>query len=250
MILQSELKITLENGLSLSNNDIELLKALKECGTIIETAKNMKISYKTAWDALNKINKNSELFTSKKNHGCTLSKKTLELIEKCEQIKKAQNFLVQKMLEKNINLEYISRIPLKLSAKNQLKVKIKEISEGILDTDIIATLNKNETLRARITKSSQKELNLKVEDEAIFIFKAPSVIIKKQDFSNSILPNLIKAKITSAIIGAQNSQITALTKDSQSLTAIIPNDVTMDLRLAVNDEIGVVIDPKDIIIGI
>lgn len=250
MIIQSELKITMENGLSLSNNDIELLKALKECGTIIKTAKNMKISYKTAWDNLNKINKNNELFTSKKNYGCTLSQKALELIEKCDQIKKVQNFLVQKMLEKNINLEYISRIPLKLSAKNQLKVKIKEISEGIVDTDIIATLAENETLRARITKSSQKELNLKVADEVTFIFKAPSVIIKKQDFSNSILPNLIKAKITSAIIGSENSQITALTSNKQNLTAIIPNDVTMDLRLAVNDEIGVIIDPKDIIIGI
>ena len=43
MILQSELKITLENGLSLSDDDIELLKALKESGSIIKTAKNMKI---------------------------------------------------------------------------------------------------------------------------------------------------------------------------------------------------------------
>ena len=75
-------------------------------------------------------------------------------------------------------------------------------------------------------------------------------MIKKEDFSKLILPNLIKAKITSAIIGSQNCQITALTSDKQNLTAIIPNDVTMDLRLAVNDEIGVIIDPKDIIIGI
>ena len=109
------------------------------------------------------------------------------------------------MLEKNINLEYISRIPLKLSAKNQLKVKILEINESIVNTDIIATLSTNE---------------------------------------------ILKAKITSAIIGSQNCQITALTSDKQNLTAIIPNDVTMDLRLAVNDEIGVIIDPKDIIIGI
>ncbi|MCI6340010.1 MAG: TOBE domain-containing protein [Campylobacter sp.] len=154
------------------------------------------------------------------------------------------------MLEKNINLEYISRIPLKLSAKNQLKVKILEINESIVNTDIIATLSTNEILKAKITKSSQKELGLKVDDEVIFIFKAPSVMIKKQDFSKLILPNLIKAKITSAIIGSQNCQITALTSDKQNLTAIIPNDVTMDLRLAVNDEIGVIIDPKDIIIGI
>lgn len=154
------------------------------------------------------------------------------------------------MLEKNINLEYISRIPLKLSAKNQLKVKILEINESIVNTDIIATLSTNEILKAKITKSSQKELGLKVGDEVIFIFKAPSLMIKKQDFSKLILPNLIKAKITSAIIGSQNCQITALTSDKQNLTAIIPNDVTMDLRLAVNDEIGVIIDPKDIIIGI
>ncbi|MDY4859489.1 MAG: TOBE domain-containing protein [Campylobacter sp.] len=154
------------------------------------------------------------------------------------------------MLEKNINLEYISRIPLKLSAKNQLKVKILEINESIVNTDIIATLSTNEILKAKITKSSQKELGLKVHDEVIFIFKAPSVMIKKQDFSKLILPNLIKAKITSAIIGSQNCQITALTSDKQNLTAIIPNDVTMDLRLAVNDAIGVIIDPKDIIIGI
>lgn len=66
MILQSQLKITLENGVSLSNDDIELLKALKECGSIIKTAKNMKISYKTAWDALNKINKIANFLLAKK----------------------------------------------------------------------------------------------------------------------------------------------------------------------------------------
>ena len=169
------------------------------------------------------------------------------LIKKFEILNLAQNNFLSKTI--NMNLEFIPNFFLKLSARNQIKVKISKIIEGVLNCDVFGVLDSGEELQASITKSSQKELDLKAANEVYFIFKAPKIVVLKKDFQNSLMPNLIRAKITSASIGSINSEICAITSDNQMLVAMIPNDVTMDLRLAVNDEIGVIINPNDIILA-
>ena len=92
-------------------------------------------------------------------------------------------------------------------------------------------------------------MDLKLGDSVYFIFKAPSVIISKDKLENSLMPNILKAKVISATLGAVNSEIIASLSNQEQIVAIIPNDSTMDLRLSVNDEIGVIINANDIIIG-
>lgn len=247
MKITCDINVEFQNGIKLNKKAIKLLKAIDEQGSITLAAKELGISYKNAWDSLNELA--SSLLERKKNSGTKLSAKAKELIKQYEQIQKIQENFLNKLIEENINLEFIPKFFSKLSARNELEVKITKIIEGVLNCDVIATLSSGEELRANITKSSQELLNLKVGDSVYFIFKAPKVVIYKDELSSSLLPNLLKAKITKASIGSQNSEIHALCANNQELIAIIPNDTTMDLRLCVNDEIGVVINPTDIIIA-
>lgn len=237
--------IELENGQKISAKQIELLKAIQKTSSITLSAKELNISYKNAWDSLKNIDKT--LIESKKNKGTILSQKGLELVKKFDDLSKIKDEFLAKII--NINYEYIPNIFVKLSARNKFKVKITKIIENIFNCDIVAKLPSNEILQASITKTSLNELDLKLGDEVFFVFKAPKILVYKNKINQTLLPNIIKAKITKASIGSQNSEIYALCDFGEEIVAIIPNETTMDLRLCVNDEIGVIVSPDDIIIA-
>ena len=249
MKLKGSLEIYLDEQICISKKQIELLKAIKNTGSITEAAKSMQISYKSAWDSLNELNSKKELVITKKNSGSALSDEASKLVNKYELIEKMQNALLSKVEDININLEFIPKICFALSARNQLKAKITKIIEGALNCEIFGALSSGDELKATITLASQKRMDLKEGDDVYFIFKAPSVIVSKEQSAVSLMPNLINAKVISASLGAINSEIIAVLENNEQIVAIIPNEATMDLRLSVNDEIGVIINPNDIIIG-
>jgi molybdopterin-binding protein len=67
---------------------------------------------------------------------------------------------------------------MQLSARNQLKGKIKEIKFGPVSTEVIVDLNGIDIVSS-ITTGSAEALDLKVGDEAIAVIKANSVMIAK-----------------------------------------------------------------------
>lgn len=67
---------------------------------------------------------------------------------------------------------------MQLSARNQLKGKIKEIKNGPVSTEVVLDVN-GMSIVSSITTGSAETLNLKIGDDAIAIIKASSVMIAK-----------------------------------------------------------------------
>ena len=66
---------------------------------------------------------------------------------------------------------------MKLSARNVLKGKVKAITHGAVDSEVVLELSPGVEIVSIITKSSAESLGLKVGDSACAIIKAPNVII-------------------------------------------------------------------------
>ena len=66
---------------------------------------------------------------------------------------------------------------MKISAKNQLKGKIKSITSGAVNSEIVIELVGGTTITSIITKGSEQELGLKVGGTAYAIIKASNVIV-------------------------------------------------------------------------
>jgi molybdopterin-binding protein len=66
---------------------------------------------------------------------------------------------------------------MKLSARNVLKGKVKAVTHGAVDTEVVLELSPGVEIVSIITKSSAEGLGLKVGDSACAIIKAPNVII-------------------------------------------------------------------------
>ena len=66
---------------------------------------------------------------------------------------------------------------MKISARNQLKGKVKSINEGAINSEVIIELPGGALIASVITKSSVESLGLKVGNTAYAIVKASNVIV-------------------------------------------------------------------------
>lgn len=67
---------------------------------------------------------------------------------------------------------------MQLSARNQLKGKVKEIKEGPVSTEVILDVNGTDIV-ASITSGSVQAMGLNVGDDAVAVIKASSIMIGK-----------------------------------------------------------------------
>ena len=67
---------------------------------------------------------------------------------------------------------------MQLSARNQLKAKIKSVRLGTIMAEVIATIGDQEIVSA-ITRASAESLNLQQGDDVIIVIKATEVLVAK-----------------------------------------------------------------------
>lgn len=70
---------------------------------------------------------------------------------------------------------------MKISARNMLKGKVKAITEGAVNDEVIVELPNGLEITSVITKSSVKNLGLKKGKEVYAVIKASNVMIATED---------------------------------------------------------------------
>jgi molybdopterin-binding protein len=68
---------------------------------------------------------------------------------------------------------------MKLSARNQLKGKVKSVEKGTVMAEVVVTLDGGDEIVAEISKGSADRLKLKAGDPVPAIVKATSVMLGK-----------------------------------------------------------------------
>ena len=254
------LELFLDNGAPVLAKHIALLKAVDETKSITKAAEFVGISYKNAWDSLDALNNRSEqpLITraegNKKNSGSELTEYGKKMISVYEAMLDSQKVFLEKVCS-NIDISTseianLQRMSMSLSARNQLSCEIIDIKTGAVNSEITAKLSNGEILRANITVESEKNLNLKVGKKVVFIFKAPSVILSKDESLKMSAANQLKGKVIEAKIGSVNAEIVLAINDHQTLTSIITKDSAMEMKIGVGDELTAIIKSSQIIIGV
>lgn len=259
MKANANLELLLNKHTSLLRKHIQLLKAIDETRSITKAAEKVGLSYKNAWDSLYEINNSSKkpLILSKKKSGTELSEYAKQLIKTYELVEKAQNDFLEKIFKINdITYEGIlnlQRVELKLSARNKLLVEIVKIELGAINCIVTAKLSSGELLSSNITIKSQKDLELEVGQEILFIFKAPSVTLAKPNEKIPIklsAENQIPTIVKEVRVGAVSAEIILETKGHQIITACVTKESVMKLKIGVGDELIAIIKASEIIIGL
>jgi molybdate transport system regulatory protein len=220
---------------------IELLKAIAECGSISKAAKLVGISYKTAWDRIDAMNNMSNRPLVKRSAGGAQGGGTVvtplgqRIIEGFQSLQDEH----QKFLERlggelhtlNDVANFVRGESMKTSARNQFRGTITRITPGAVNAEIELDIGANQPLIAIITQESVDRLGLETGGETVALIKASSVIVSTDTEIVTSARNKLVGTVIRIVVGAVNTDVTIDVGAGKSVSAIITNTSATELGL-------------------
>lgn len=238
----------------LGRGRVELLKTIDKTGSIHSAAKELKMSYKAAWDRIDLMNSLSDepllikTIGGKSGGGTTLTPYAYKLIETFEKLDLAHREFMNRFSQAGSDAsklaQILNRTFLTTSARNQLYSTITHIAQNGLYSIVTLKLDETTSLDSIITQKSATSMLLEPSHNVYAIIKSNDVLIsntKGKDKQNSI-----KGKIISKEIIDDFAEIVFSFGDKLELVSLMRLDEAKELK----DECYAIIEPKNILIGV
>lgn len=252
-MLSSEILLTikLNEQLFADPRRIELLRQIQKIGSISQAAKLADVSYKTAWDNIDAMNKLSPKPLLERNVGgkqgggtrlTAYAERLLQLYDLLKQIQeRAFTILHQEEVSLDNLLVATACSSLKTSARNQFFGTVSVIQiDGIYATVSIQVKGLPHPINAQITLKSYERLALSLEKEVMVMIKAPWVNLAYSSHSENVF----------------SGKITHLQKQDDEVEVLINvNDIefcaatTKPVMANIGETISFSIDPEQIILA-
>jgi len=163
----------------LDQTDAALLKGISETGSLTKAAKVVGLSYRSAWDRVEKMQDNvgRRLVRSKTGGktggGASLTDEGRLLLR---EFRKTRKLLFNVLDDK----EAWQDVGYKLSARNRLRAKVVEVKAGAVTSQVKMRLVSTNALTSVITNEAVEDLALKEGDEVEAIVKSTDVLVAKR----------------------------------------------------------------------
>lgn len=220
----------------LDNRMIELLKAVQQSGSLNQAAKQAGLSYKGAWQIIERASNSSPKTLvatatgGTKGGGTALTPAGQSLVELFDLLQaQHQSFLKQlnsQLLDNPDNVLLFQRLVVKTSARNQLFGKFISILHGSVSVEITIQLKGNEQIITTISVPDFHKLNLTLNSDVLLLLNSSEIMLATIDnpkqFSArnylachviQIREDLIYAEITLLFAGGE-MLIATITKQS------------------------------------
>ncbi len=238
---------------------IHLLQAIKESGSITTAAKQVGISYKTAWEAIDTMNNLSSkplvvrTIGGTGGGGTSLTPYGEEIVKNYDLLKhEYERFLKTLSTMAEFNMDHIKnlqRIAMQISARNQLMGKIGEIKQAKVNAEVHIVLKSGVTLISTITNSAVEELGLEVGDDVVGIIKASSMLISNELNIATSARNKLAGVITDIKLGEVNAEVSVDIGQNDVVVATITSESVKNLGLEVGKKVCAIIKSSSILIG-
>jgi molybdate transport system regulatory protein len=259
--IPGELKLTSDFGGSITAKRIALLEAIGTQGSISAAARQLNISYRSAWDALNEMNNlwESPLVAKQQggNHGgkTLLTQEGQKLIDAFRAVETEYQMFTQ-TLSQNLNnfldiQQYLRRLTMRTSARNQFHGKISLINAGPVNSEITLAINEKDQLTSIITTDSVEQLGLSLGSDVYALIKASFVILVPANaaFASSAR-NRLCGTIRELRHGPINSEAVVALEGNKTLTAIVTEESAKEMQLEPGSPVCALIKASHVILGI
>lgn len=242
-----------DNESFLGKGRVELLKTIDRIGSIHSAAKEMKMSYKAAWERINSMNALSDkplivrTTGGKSGGGTKLTPYAYELIETFETLEAAHKEFIARFSEAGSNPEHLkmilNRTFLTTSARNQLLGKIEKISMDSIESQVSISLAKDINIISSITTTSAKNMLLDIGLSVYAIIKSSDIKISKTKQADI---NSLAVTISSIESSKNSTQLTLNINKELNLVAMVAHN--KDFK--VGDKVFAIIEKNSVLIGI
>jgi molybdate transport system regulatory protein len=257
--ISSNLTLEIFNQPFLLEKRIELLIAIKKTGSISKAAKEVPMSYKAAWEAIEAMNNLSTTPIVQRETGgvggggTTLTPYGENLIETFEILKKEQKKFLENLSQfTDINsgtLKDIRRLSMQISARNQIAGTVELIANGTVNAEVYIKLKSGYTIISVITNTAVNNLNLKVGDDVVAIFKSNTVLITTDIALNISARNKFLGTVDTINKGEINSELIIDIGNGDKIASIITTNSIESLNIQEKKEVCAIIKASNVMLG-
>ncbi len=256
-----DLRLSGDQGGDITAKRIELLEAIEDRGSISAAAKQLGMSYRSAWDAVDEMNNlwESPLVAKQPGGahggGTRLTPEGRRLIDGFKLLQ-AEYLRFTESLSRNLdNFEQfqqsIRRLTMRTSARNQFQGRVEVISEGPINSEVTLAINESDRLTSIITSESVEQLGLSLGSEAYALIKASFIILTPDD--DRIITsarNRLCGSLRELRHGPVNSEAIIELDGGKTLTAIITEESAKAMELDRGSRVCALIKASHVILGV
>lgn len=242
----------------LGSGRVELLEKIDKSGSIHAAAKEMKMSYKAAWERINSMNALAEhplierKTGGKGGGGSVLTPYAREMIATFRRLEELHRQFLDRFSQSAGDperLEHIlNRTFLTTSARNQFHGRIHLIERQGLNTTLGVMLDGGDVLYSTITTKSAESMSLGVGGQCYAIIKSGDTKIVKEKPHECIELNLLEGSIKTIEYGPQNAEVVFQLQGGTEVIAFLDAEQIPNYRL--EERAYAVIPSHNVIIGL
>ena len=245
----------------LGGDRIGLLEEIDRFGSITRAAREVGISYKTAWDAVDAMNNAAEkplverAAGGRGGGGTVLTDEGKETVRLYRVLQDEHQRFIERLEGRlgDVGRFYslLRRVAMRVSARNVFPGKVTAVRKGAVSTEVTLALKGGETLCSVITNESAGVLGMKTGMEAYAFFKASAVILGKDLHDAKVSArNLLCGTADRIAHGPVNAEVTVVLPGGSVLTAIVTDESAKNLLLAKGDHVCALVKASSVILGV
>jgi molybdate transport system regulatory protein len=239
----------------------DLLAAVDSTGSISRAARKVGMSYKGAWDMLERANNLSRLpliateIGGRRGGGARLTpfgKKLLDLfLWMREEHRRFLGGLNAALLEDPELRVFFRRWVIKASARNQLSGRIAAIRSGDVEAEVVLEIKGSNRIVASITRKSAESLDLAPGMDVVALVNAHQVVVVK-DLGGYRLSarNQLSGIVERIQKGAVNTELVMYLPGGDAIAAVITNASLAGMELREGDSATAVFKAGAVILGV
>lgn len=249
-----------------SQKRMALLEAIGEAGSITAAAKQIGLSYKAAWDAVDAMNNLAgeplvlRSTGGQRGGGAQLTARAVELL----QVYQALNTEHQRFLaalakagrDPTHHLQLIQQMMIQTSARNKFAATVSRVVPGAVNDEIVLDMGEGQELTAIITGESARNLGLAPGRQALAFIKASSIMVglpgSGADGARLKLSarNQLRGRVSQVVSGAVNCEVRIELPQGRSLAAIITMESAKALKLKEGTAVLAIFKASSVMLGV
>ncbi len=237
-----------------------LLAAIGDKGSITAAAKQINLSYKAAWDAVDTMNNLAgeplvlRTTGGQRGGGATLTPRAQELIHLYQALHQEHERFMGQLARASVlstdNLELIQNMMVQTSARNKLTGVIDHIKPGAVNDKVILNAGQNLQLTASVTKESVENLALQPGKRILAFIKASSVIVGlPQNTQKLSASNQLRGRINRITTGTVNSEVCITLNSGPVIAAMITTESLRSLQLHEEQDAYAIFKASSVMLG-
>jgi molybdate transport system regulatory protein len=242
-------------------NRVGLLAALAQCGSITAAAKQVGLSYKAAWEAIDTMNNLAgqplvQRSTGGKGGGGTrLTARGAQLVENFTMVEQLHHDFLERLNRQAAgvadDVALFSRFKMRTSARNQFFGAVTRVVPGAVNDEIELAIAGGQKIVAIVTRESTDNLALAPGRQVFALIKSSSVIVMTAGEGVRLSArNQLAGTVARLTRGAVNAEVVIALGGGSTVAATVTNESVDTLGLAEGLAATALFKASSVILGV